>query len=151
MTQPVISLLESNYKDIFAALFLFRRYRIRHLPIVDEKGQLVGVISPETIRQSMRPANLLKLRKVADVMSRNIIHAPQSTTVLNIAQLMAENRVSCVVITEEDIQENILIRAGIITERDILQFQFLEAKLENLEAHKVMRTCLLYTSDAADE
>jgi CBS domain-containing protein len=32
-------------QDIFAALFLFRRYRIRHLPIVDDQGQLVGVIS----------------------------------------------------------------------------------------------------------
>ena len=142
MTQPVVTLLESNFKDIFAALFLFRRYRIRHLPIVDEKDQLVGVISPETIRQSMRPANLLKLRKVADVMSKKIIHAPLTATVLSVAQLMAENRVSCVVITEEDIQENILIPVGIITERDILQFQFLEAKLENLEAQHVMSTPL---------
>lgn len=142
MTQPVVTLLESNFKDIFAALFLFRRYHIRHLPVVDEKNQLLGVISPETIRQAMRPANLLKLRRVADVMSKNIIHAPLTTTVLGIAQLMADNRVSCVVITEEDIQENILIPVGIITERDILQFQFLEAKLENLEAQHVMSTPL---------
>lgn len=142
MTQPLVTLLDINFKDIFAALFLFRRYRIRHLPIVDSKDKLVGVISPETIRQAMRPANLLKLRKVADVMSKNIIHAPLTTTVLNIAQLMAEHRVSCVVITEEDIQENILVPIGIITERDILQFQFLEAKLDNLEAQHVMSSPL---------
>jgi len=142
MTQPLVTLLDNNFKDIFAALFLFRRYRIRHLPLVDQKDQLVGVISPETIRQAMRPANLLKLRRVADVMSKRIIHAPFSTTVLNIAQLMSEQQVSCVVITEEDIQENILVPIGIITERDILQFQFLEAKLDNLEAQHVMSTPL---------
>ncbi len=76
MTQPVVTLLQKNLKDIFAALFLFRRYRIRHLPIVNEADRLIGVISPETIRQVMRPANLLKLRRVADVVSKNIVHAP---------------------------------------------------------------------------
>ncbi len=50
----------------------------------------------------MRPANLLKLRRVADVMSQNIIHAPLNTSVLNVARLMNERRVSCVVITQED-------------------------------------------------
>lgn len=142
MTQPVVTLSENNLKDIFAALFLFRRYRIRHLPVVDEVDNLIGVISPETIRQAMRPANLLKLRRVGDVMSKNIIHAPLTTTVLNIAQLMAEHRVSCVVITEADETENILIPVGIITERDILQFQYLQAKLNNLEAREVMSTPL---------
>ncbi|WP_019508331.1 CBS domain-containing protein [Pleurocapsa sp. PCC 7319] len=146
MTQPVVTLLRENFQDIFAALFLFRRYRIRHLPIVDDAGQLIGVISPETIRQAIRPANLLKLRRVSDVMSRNIIHAPLNTTVLNIAQLMAENRVSCVIITEGDEAENILIPVGIITERDILQFQFLQARLDNLEVEQVMSTPLFLLS-----
>ena len=142
MTQPVVTLPQSNLKDIFAALFLFRRYRIRHLPIVDRADNLVGVISPETIRQAMRPANLLKLRRVSDVMSKHIIHAPLTTTVLGIARMMAEHRVSCIVITEADEAENIIIPVGIITERDILQFQYLQAKLNNLKAEEVMSTPL---------
>ena len=146
MTQPVVTLAKSNFKDIFAVIFLFRRYRIRHLPIVDETDRLIGVISPQTIRQAMRPANLLKLRRVADVMSKNIIHAPLNTTVLNIAQLMTEHRVSCVVITEADEEENILIPVGIITERDILQFKFLQARLDKLEAQQVMSTPLFLLS-----
>ncbi|MFM6466744.1 MAG: CBS domain-containing protein, partial [Dolichospermum sp.] len=36
MIQPVITLVETSFRDIFAALFLFRRYRIRHLVIVNE-------------------------------------------------------------------------------------------------------------------
>ncbi|MDJ0568145.1 MAG: CBS domain-containing protein [Pleurocapsa sp. MO_192.B19] len=146
MTQPVVTLLQKNLKDIFAALFLFRRYRIRHLPIVNEADCLIGVITPETIRQAMRPANLLKLRRVADVVSKKIIHAPLNTTVLNIARLMAENQVSCVVITEADEAKNILIPVGIITERDIVQFQFLQARLDNLEAQEVMSTPLFLLS-----
>lgn len=146
MTQPVITLLKDNFKDIFAALFLFRRYRIRHLPLVDREDSLVGVISPETIRQAMRPANLLKLRRVADVMSKNIVHAPLETKVIDIARLMAQYRVSCIVITETDNAENILIPVGIITEKDVLQFKFLQANLNRLEAQEVMSTPLFLLS-----
>lgn len=146
MTQPVVTLAKSNLKDIFAALFLFRRYRIRHLPIVDERNKILGIISPETIRQAIRPANLLKMRRVADVMSKNIIHALTTDTVLYVAQLMAEHRVSCVVITEIDQADNILLPVGIITERDILQFQFLQARLDNLEAGQAMSSPLFLLS-----
>lgn len=146
MTQPVITLASSNFQDIFAALFLFRRYRIRHLPVIDEADRLLGVISPETIRQAMRPANLLKLRRVRDVMSKNIVHAPATDTVLSVAQLMAESRVSCVIITEADEEEEILLPVGIITERDILQFQSLQTRLDNIEAGQVMSTPLFLLS-----
>ncbi|MEM8676230.1 MAG: CBS domain-containing protein [Cyanobacteria bacterium P01_G01_bin.67] len=146
MTQPVVTLAKNNLKDIFAALFLFRRYRIRHLPIVDDTNRLLGVVSPETIRQAMRPANLLKLRRVADVMSKNVIHALTTDSVLHLVQLMAQHRVSCVIIAEADVQENILIPVGIITERDILQFQCLQMRLDNLEAGEVMSSPLFLLS-----
>ena len=47
MATPVVSLTEDEFQDIFAALFLFRRFRIRHLPIVDSSGELSGLVSPE--------------------------------------------------------------------------------------------------------
>ena len=146
MTQPVITLSQSNFRDIFAALFLFRRYRIRHLPLMDEENNLVGVISPETIRNAMRPANLLKLRRVADVMSKNVVHAPQTISVLNLTQLMTQQKVSCVVITQEDQEEDILIPVGIITERDIMQFQSLQLNLNNITVQEVMSTPLFLLS-----
>ncbi len=146
MTQPVITLSQSNFRDIFAALFLFRRYRIRHLPLMDGENNLVGVISPETIRHAMRPANLLKLRRVADVMSKNVVLAAQTISVLDITQLMAQQKVSCVVITQEDQEEDILIPVGIITERDIMQFQSLQLNLNNITVQEVMSTPLFLLS-----
>ncbi len=146
MTKPVVSLSKNNFKDIFAALFLFRRYRIRHLPIVDENNHLIGIISPETIRQAMRPANLLKLRRVADVMSHNIVHAPLDTSVLDLARLMSGHRVSCVVITEEDRADDLLIPVGIVTERDVMQFQSLQLRLNKVVAQEVMSTPLFLLS-----
>ena len=57
-------------------------------------------------------------------MSKSLITADVTTSVLELAQLMAENRVSCVVIAQEDIYEEIIMPVGIVTERDIMQFQF---------------------------
>ncbi len=145
MTHPVITLNEANFQDIFAALFLFRRYRIRHLPILREGGQLIGVVSPESIRQVLRPANLLKLRRVLDVMSKQVIHAPMTTSVLRLAQLMAEYRVSCIVITQED-AEGSFRPVGIVTERDIVQFQSLELEIWKIQALDVMSTPLFLLS-----
>jgi CBS domain-containing protein len=145
MVHPIITLPQKSVQDIFAALFLFRRYRIRHLPIVDEQGQLVGVISHESIRQILRPANLLRFRRVADVMTTQVIHAPLTTTVLQLAQLMAEHRVSCIVITQRNAEGNEQ-PVGIVTERDIVQFQAFQIDLRKTQAQTVMSTPLLLLS-----
>ncbi|NJM48221.1 MAG: CBS domain-containing protein [Alkalinema sp. RU_4_3] len=145
MAQPVITLPPSAVQDIFAALFLFRRYRIRHLPIVDDRSQLVGVISHENIRQVLRPANLLRFRRVSDVMSTQVVQASLTTTVLRVAQLMAEHRVSCVVITQRDEAEHDC-PVGIVTERDLVQFQALQMDLDRTQVQRVMSTPLFLLS-----
>lgn len=146
MTSSVVTLQEDSFKDIFAALFLFRRYRIRHLPLLDSQNKLLGVISPGTIRNAMRPANLLKLRRVADVMSKDIFSADLSDSVLDLAKMMAENRVSCVVVTETDHEEGIIFPKGIVTERDIMQFQSLQLDLGKTKAQDVMSSPLFLLS-----
>lgn len=145
MTSPVITMPQRSIEDIFAALFLFRRYQIRHLPLVDEEGELIGVISHESIRHILRPANLLRFRRVADVMTTQVIHASLDTPVLQLAQLMSENLVSCVVITETDKNDNIR-PVGIVTERDIVQFHAFQVDLATTEAQTVMSTPLFLLS-----
>jgi CBS domain-containing protein len=145
MTHPVITLPQKSLQDIFAALFFFRRYRIRHLPIVDEHDRLVGVISHESVRHILRPANLLRLHRVSDVMIREVIHAPLTAAVLHLAQLMAKHRVSCVVIIQEDADDNAK-PIGIVTERDIVQFQAFQIDLSQTQAATVMSTPLFLLS-----
>jgi CBS domain-containing protein len=145
MTQPVITMHETHCQDIFAALFLFRRYRIRHLPIVGDRDRLVAVVSPESIRQALRPANFLKLRRVSDVMTKEVIRSPMHDSVLSVARCMAEYRVSCVVITEAD-DENSDRPVGIVTERDIVQFLSLKLDLAQIQAGDAMSTPLFLLS-----
>lgn len=147
MTTPVKTLEMEAFKDIFAVLFLFRRYRIRHLPIVDPSGQLIGVVTPASIRQVLKPANLLKIRRVADIMTEEVVQAPADVPVIFLAQLMANHRVSCVVIVEtvvleEDGEPAINPPIGIVTERDIVQFQALGLDLQEQSAREVMSSPL---------
>lgn len=128
MISPVISLAESEFRDIFAPLFLFRRYRIRHLLVVDDHERPIGIISPSSIRSVLRPANLLKLRRVSDIMAHNVVCAHYQDSLLKTAQLMTQHRVSCVVITEAD-EDRGALPIGIVTERDIVQFRTLELDL----------------------
>lgn len=145
MAHPVITLSEESFQDIFAPLFLFRRYRIRHLAIVNEYKQMVGTVSPESIRQVLRPSNLLKMRRVSEVMTTEVIHGPPTASVISLAQMMATHRVSCVVIVKKDTFKDVLSAfkpVGIVTERDIVQYQALGLNLHETEAKVVMSTPL---------
>ena len=145
MTSPVVTLAEQAIQDVFAALFLLRRYRIRHLPVVDADGAVVGVISHASLRRVLKPANLLRFRRVVDVMSTQVVQASLTTSVLTLARLMANHQVSCVVITQLD-DEGYARPVGILTERDIVQFQSLQLDLVNTPAYDLMSTPLFLLS-----
>ncbi len=125
MTRDLVTLTQSPAQTALTVLPLFQQHRIRHLPIVDELGHLVGLVTTDLLRQSLQPANLLKLRSIAEAMTTTIIHAPENASVLSIASQMATHRVSCVVITAEIPGESMLRPIGVITECDIVQFQTL--------------------------
>ncbi|VEP15184.1 PAS domain S-box (modular protein) [Hyella patelloides LEGE 07179] len=138
MTKEVITLTSTESQDIFAALNLLREHKISHLPITDENHRLLGLITQGSLRQALQSLDLLKFRTVKEVMSR-AIHAPPTVSVLEIAQLMADYQVSCIPIVET---AKSLRPIGIITERDLVQFQLLELNLEEITAQAVMSTPL---------
>lgn len=158
--QPVIELRQSEDYDIFTALGLFRQYRIRHLPIVCDRGKPIGIVTYDSIRRALQPVNLLtRLRFVKDVMTTQVIHAIATTSVLKLAQIMTDYQISSVVITENRQEErdneeegeiSLLpltshlspFPVGIVTERDIVQFQALQLDLSRMLARDVMSTPL---------
>lgn len=146
MRQPTATLTNDEDRDIFSALILLSQHKIHHLPVLDRSGQLLGVITPESIRQAMvQPANILKMHSVKEVMTAEVIQAPRSASVLSLAELMAQHRVSCVVITEpRELSMNLPfpIPVGIVTERDIVEFQALDIDLSQTIALTVMSSPL---------
>lgn len=152
MNQPVMTLRQSEAEDIFTVLIFLRQHRIRHLPILDKAGKLLGIVTPETIRQAMlQPANILKMRRVEEVMNANVIQAPPNASVMSLAQLMTTHGVSCVVIVENkkewgSDEHPLSFPVGMVTERDIVQFRALELDLKQLQAKDVMSTPLFCLS-----
>ncbi|BBD61281.1 multi-sensor signal transduction histidine kinase [Nostoc sp. HK-01] len=49
MTRELVTLKIEDFKDVFTALNLLRKYRICHLPIIGEKGELIGLVTPTSL------------------------------------------------------------------------------------------------------
>lgn len=132
MTTPVITQVRDNINDLFDLLHPFRQHGIRHLPIVSATGNPIGIVTQESLRQALRPGDLLRLHRVEEVMTSSVIQAGPHDSIQQLAFQMAHHKVSCLVITEADRP------LGIITERDLVKFQALQLDLENTQAATVM-------------
>ncbi|MEB3278378.1 MAG: PAS domain S-box protein [Lyngbya sp.] len=124
MTTELITLRRSQFHNLFTAINFLRQHRIRHLPLLSEDEQLLGLVTLESLRSCLRPVDLLQLRRVEEVMSPKVIYAPPHATVKQVAQLLAKYRVSCIAIAEK-ITNNQLQPLGLVTEADLVQFHAL--------------------------
>ena len=141
MAQSVVTLRESDFTDLFLAVDLLQKYHIRHLPLLDDQDLLVGIVTHESLRQISRPIDLMRLRLVSEVMTPDVVSAASDRSMLAIAQMMAEQKISSVMIVETSSTEaSLQIPVGIVTERDVVQFQALGLNLETCIAHTVMST-----------
>ncbi len=137
MVSPVHTLKESDFTDIFAAINCFQTYHIRHLPLISDRGEVVGLLTHESLRQILQPVDLLRLRTVAEVMTTQVICSPPTASILELTQLMSNHRVSSVVIAENR-DDGASYPIGIITERDIVQFLNLNLDFAKIDAQTVM-------------
>ncbi|MUG93406.1 GAF domain-containing protein [Scytonema sp. UIC 10036] len=142
MRQPVFTLSQSDTVDIFTALSLLRQHQIRHLPIIDAGGQLLGMVTLESIRQALQLDELLRSRQLAEVISTPIVQTSVTTSVLGIAQLMVEHQVNSVVLTAGGTKADIE-PVGLVMDRDIIQLQALQVNLSQTQAQTIMQTPLL--------
>ncbi|MGD1698431.1 response regulator [Dapis sp. BLCC M229] len=141
----IITLRESDFTNLFYAIDLLQQHRIRHLPIIDDRENLVGLLTHESLRQVCQPTDLLQARLVREVMNHEVVCATPETSVLAIAKLMAEQRISCIAIVEPGgtTAKPLQIPVAMLTERDIVRFQGLGLNLENCTAETVMSKPIL--------
>jgi len=98
--------------------------KIAHLLVVDEKGQLVGIVSDRDVKQSWAsPATtlsvhelnyILKKLTVDMIMRKKIITISPGTTIERAASIMQENRISALPVIKND------KLVGIITTTDVM-------------------------------
>ncbi len=143
MTTNVIALTLEEAGDIFSVLSLLRSSQIRHLPILDSEKNIIGIITPQSVRQVLKATDLLKMRRVGEIISsKNVITASKNLSVFEVTQQMTIHRKSCIVIGETK-NDGKIIPLGIITERDIVKFKLSQMDLHQTQAEKVMSSPLL--------
>lgn len=134
MVFPVITV--KPYASIGEVAKIFVERRISAVPVVDDQGKLVGIVSEgdllhrsETGTERQRPWWLLALtgdetlaaeyvkvhgRKVADVMTRNVITATPDMPLHELATLLEKNSIKRVPIVKDGQLVGIVTRANLV-------------------------------------
>ncbi|NJL22977.1 MAG: CBS domain-containing protein [Leptolyngbyaceae cyanobacterium SM1_3_5] len=131
MTRSIITIDQSHIDNVYHVLEQLRQHHIRHLPVMAE-GEVVGVLTLQDIRAVLQPADLLKLRRVREVMTPAVIAIAPTDSLLKAAQRMAEQQVSCVIVLHQDQP------IGILTERDIVRLRLQHADWSQVAVQQVM-------------
>jgi acetoin utilization protein AcuB len=123
MTRSVVTIHSDAL--VSGAIELMRSRRIRHLPVVDRDGQLVGIVTDRDLRQVVSdPAVQARLRQATDalrgltvreVMTWGAVTVTPSTRIDDAARLMHERKVGSLPVVDGGRV------VGMLTERDVLR------------------------------
>jgi len=123
MNKNVLTLLSSS--TIKEAIHIFREKKIRHLPITDEEGNVVGVVSDRDIKQAT-PSNLIDAMNqevfetpLEEIMTTNPVIGHPLDFVEEVATIFHDQHIGCLPI----VSGGKLV--GIVTETDLL-YKYIE-------------------------
>lgn len=146
-THPITAKLND---DLTSAFFRMRSEGIRHLPVTDDSGNLIGIISDRDFQRAMWPINtpdahglpasphFRKDATVSDYMSWPVKALHENSSILVAIEAMIENKISALVVVRNDVM------VGIVTHEDLLRV--LAALLKGPESAKERALHLAYTT-----
>ncbi len=113
-------------RDDLAALYdLMDSRHVRHVPVVDNEGELVGLVTDRDLSRSALGAveelplsverDILRRRRVRDIMATEPDVIEPDATLKEAAELLLENKVGCLPVVEG------LHLVGILTEADFVR------------------------------
>ena len=119
MTTPVVT--ASIKATIEMVWTLFSKHHFHHLPVVDEKQQLIGIVSDrDLLRFATNRQRNVGNHRVGEVMIQNVISATSNTEVRLIAEVMCRHAIGAVPIIGEGDSEDSTV-SGIVSRSDILR------------------------------
>lgn len=124
MTSRVYSL--SPEDDLYAVQNLMDDHNVRHVPVVDEDGDLVGLISMRDLLRAASPSDdelplemreaRMHSRRVRDVMTEEVATTEPDVSLEEAATVMLENKFGCLPVVQG------MQLTGILTESDFVRY-----------------------------
>ncbi len=114
MTEELFTVRPDDLLDLAASIMDWKH--VRHVPVEDDKGEIVGLISHRAILREVAKGRSNKddPAAVKDVMKRNPITAKADTLTVDAIRLMRENKLGCLPIVDKG------QLVGIVTDHDLI-------------------------------
>ncbi|MEJ2209895.1 MAG: CBS domain-containing protein [Anaerolineae bacterium] len=108
--------------EVRQALEILKERRLRHLPVLDDDGALVGIVSEKDLLRAQPD------RLVSEVMTKDVVTVTEYTALEEAARIMADSKISSLPV----MRNGKLV--GIVTETDLFQvfLEFLGAREEGV-------------------
>jgi PAS domain S-box-containing protein len=132
MSSPVLTVNENV--EVFTAYTLLMTHKIRHLIVVDDKNNAVGVVTQSNLIEHLGYEYFVEIKKVSQIMTRVLFTVPKDMTVQQALRNMARESLSCLVIAQDDRP------VGILTERDVAKLLVDRGNISELKVEEVMTT-----------
>lgn len=124
MTSPAMTVTpDTSFQD---ALKLMRDHKFRRIPVVDQEGKLIGIVSErDLLHASPSPATSLSVwevnyllwkLKVADIMTHHVITIDQDAPIEDAANLMVTRKIGGLPVVDHAGKV-----VGVVTETDIFK------------------------------
>ncbi len=117
---PVVATLKTNYNE---ALSLMKQNHIQHLPIVDEKGKPVGIVTRDImLRAAPSPVTTLNVFEISSfldnvtmesIMSSPVLAVDEACSITNAANFMLVNEIDSLLVMREEALVGIISIADI--------------------------------------
>ena len=110
---------------------ILAKNKIGALPILDEKGDILGIVSERDIVKNLGNIDVdIKTDKITNIMTRSIISAPITVSSSELMEIMTVNRIRHVIIMDKDVLK------GIVSIGDVVKrlLEKLEGEAEQLRS-----------------
>lgn len=120
--------------------------RIRHLPVMDSGGRVIGIVSDRDLNRAMQPLEgnevptefdfkFATQGRVVDVMSSPVLCVPEHLSLREVAKLMIEEKKSALIVVNYA-----EIPVGIVTTDDLLRFLMSMLEKDPFAHQRAIRT-----------
>ena len=134
MSSPVITATAAM--PVFEAYDTLSSHKMRHLAVVDDDANLIGVVTLSNIIENLPYESFVETKQVCHVMTSNVVTVSPSISVQQALLNMADKSMSCIVITKARKP------LGILTERDVSRLHMNNPDLTKITVGEVMTTPL---------